>query len=102
MHAMSAKSMPDVNNMSGGVATAGECGVLLSACVLQRWRHSTGWDCRCHGCLPKYCRSGSKLRMSYTGNPNTRCLCHSELLRTRERCKPGPAVIRKTHQQDQL
>ena len=82
--------MPDINDMSAAAATAGERGVSLSACVLQCWRHSTGSDCRSLGCLPKYCLGGSTVRTSYTGNPNTRCLCRSELLRTKARCRPSP------------
>jgi len=49
----------DINDMSGAAATAGERGVSLSACVLQRWRHSTGSHCRSHDCLPKYCLCGA-------------------------------------------
>jgi hypothetical protein len=97
-------SLPDVRigpDMSGAAANVGERGVSLSACVLQRWRHSTGSDCRCHGCLPKYCLCGSTVRTSYTGNPNTRCLCRSELLRTKGPRKLGPAVARNTHRQEQ-
>ena len=87
--------------MPAAAATAGERGVSLSACVLQRRRHSTGSHCRSHDCHPKYCLCGSSLRTSYTGNPNTRCSYRSELPRTTGPRKLGPAVARKTHRQEQ-
>src|SRR5207342_3886705 len=86
---------------SGAAATAGERGVSLSACVLQRWRHSMGSHCRSHDCLPKYCLCGSSLRTSDTGSPNTHYLGQIRSPRTRELRKPGPAVARKTHRQEQ-
>ena len=90
----------DINDMSGAAATAGERGVLLGACILQRWRHSTGSDCRCHDCRPKYCLCGSSLRTSDIGSPH---IWHLGLIgspRTREPRKPEQAVPRKTHRQD--
>src|SRR4249919_589027 len=86
---------------SGAAATAGERGVSLSACVLQRWRHSMGSHCRSHDCLPKYCLCGSSLRTSDTGSPNTHYLGRVRSPRTIGPGKPGPAVARKTNRQDQ-
>ena len=93
--------IPDINDISGAAATAGERGVSLSACVLQRRRHGTGSDCRSHDCLPKYCLCGSNRRTSGTGSPNTCYLGPSRLPRTKEPRKPEPAVARKTHRQEQ-
>ena len=90
-----------VHDMTGAAATAGEGDVSLSACVLQRWRHNTGSHCRSHDCLPKYCLCGSSLRTSDTGSPNSYYLGLIGSPRTRGPGKPGPAVARKTHRQDQ-
>ena len=89
----------DINDMSGAAATAGERGVSLSACVLQRWRHSTGSHCRSHDCPPKYCLCGSNLRTSHTGSPNSYYLSLIGSPRTRGPGKPGPAVDQIPKQQ---
>ena len=87
--------------MCGCAATANERGVALSACVLWRWRHNTGSDCKSLYCPPKYCLCGSSLRTSDTGSPNRHCLCRSRSRRTKGPRKPEPAVERRTHQQEQ-
>src|SRR6476646_6800417 len=89
----------DVNGMSGAAASAGEFGVSLGACILQRWRHTRS-HCRSHDCPPKYCLCGSSLRTSDTGSPNSYYLGLIGSPRTRGPGKPGPAVARKTHRQD--
>jgi hypothetical protein len=54
---------------------AGERGVSLKAWVPQRWRHSTGSDCKSHDCLPA--RSVGTPQMSGIDSPNTRHLHQS-------------------------
>jgi hypothetical protein len=39
------------NDVSGGIATAGERGVSLSGCFLSDRQRSTGSDCTSHDCL---------------------------------------------------
>ena len=81
-------------------ATAGERDVSLSVRVLQRWRHSTGSDCKNLHCPTKYCLCGSSLRTSDTGSPNTHSLYLSRSPRTTGPRKPKLAVNRQTPQQE--
>jgi len=81
-------------------ATTGEGDVSLSVRVLQRWRHSTGSDCKILHCPPKYSLCGSSLRTSDTGSPNTHSLYLSRSPRTTGPRKPKLAVTRQTPQQE--
>src|SRR4029077_20235398 len=65
----------DIDDLSGAAATAGERGVSLSACVLQRWRHSRGSDCPSRDCLPKH--SVGIVQSSCIGSPSTCCHCRN-------------------------
>jgi hypothetical protein len=85
----------DINDMSGCAATASECGVSLGACILWRWRHSTGWHYRSPYCLPKYCLCGSSLRTRDTGSPNIYCLGRTRSPRTRVPRRRPPVVDRR-------
>src|SRR6516162_6009381 len=62
----------NIDDMSGCAATAGERDASGSAFAPWIQRRSTGSDCKCPYCPPKYWLYCSSLRTSDTGSPNTR------------------------------
>jgi hypothetical protein len=82
-------------------STAGERDGSGSAFAPRIQGRSTGSDCKCPCCPPKYCPGDSSLRTSDIGNPNTHYLCLSRSSRTTGPRKPEPAVNQQSRQQEQ-
>src|SRR5262249_22765159 len=91
----------DINDMSGCAATAGERDASGSAFAPRIQRRSTGSDCKCLYCPPKYCLYCSSLRTSDTGSPNTRQHRGPRSPRTMGPRTPELAVIQLSRQQEQ-
>ena len=88
--------------MPSCAATAGERDASGSAFAPRIQGRSTGSDCKCLYCPPKYCPCDSSLRTSDTGSPNTHYLCRARSPRTTGRPdKPELAVNQQSRQQEQ-